>query len=585
MDAVFTKVPKILIVDNDPTTHLIIDEALKSVAEFQCLACDNGEAALTLLKDTTVDLIVLDIALQDMDGLAVCHHIRQNPLTAYIPVVMMIGVNDVKGLDQAYQLGATDFICKPINGVLSAQHIRFILKASQTRRVEEKQSQDRIYPLAFYDDLTGLANRAGFQETLQHACEQAEKEGHILAVVLLDLDRFQLINDTLGHEMADQLIKAIGERISQLDLGSFFAAHLSSDEFSVLFTDLGTREDEARHKLQLLLFRLMGSLKKPLRIADQVINISVSMGYCLFPMADTDKDDVLKHANIALKVAKKEGGRQIKGFHPELMTQRIRRFSIENGLKDAIKQHEFQMYYQPQFDADGRLFAAEALIRWPSSVFGRVSPELFVPIAEECGLIAEIGKWILETVCRQIKQWEACGLFTQNGLQQIAVNVSARQFYRANFLHEIEAIIAKSAIQPRALELEMTESCLVQHVDHVLNIFNQLQQTGVQLTLDDFGTGYSSLAYLRDFQPDKLKIDQSFVKNSLDNEKDAKIVRAIIAMAKSLNITVLAEGVESQKHFDFLIQQGCQQFQGYYFGKPMLAPQFEQLILAASSER
>jgi len=428
-----------------------------------------------------------------------------------------------------------------------------------------------------------MANRAGFQETLQRASEQAAKEGRILAVVLLDLDRFQLINDTLGREMGDRLIKAIGERISQLDLGSFFAAHLSSDEFSVLFTDLGTSEDEARHKLQRLIFRLMGSLKKPLYIGDQVINISVSMGYCLFPTADTDKNNVLKHANIALKAAKKEGGRQVKGFQPELMAQRIRRFSIENGLKQAIKQHEFQMYYQPQFDADGRLFAAEALVRWPSPVFGRVSPDLFVPVAEECGLIAEVGKWILETVCQQIKQWEARGIFTQNGLQQIAVNVSARQFYRANFLQEIENIIAKSAIQPRALELEMTESCLVQHVDHVLNIFNHLQQTGIKLTLDDFGTGYSSLSYLRDFQPDKLKIDQSFVKNSLDNEKDAKIVRAIIAMAKSLNITVLAEGVESRQHFDFLIQQGCQQFQGYYFGKPMLASHFEQLIFAESN--
>jgi len=577
MDAVFTKVPKILIVDNDSTTHLIIDEALKPIAEFQCLACDNGEAALALLKDTMVDLVLLDIGLQGMNGLEVCRHIRQNPKIAHIPVVMMIGADAAEVLDQAYQLGATDFICKPINGVLSAQHIRFILFRRGTAR--RAPALDPVFN-AFYDDLTGMANRAGFQEKLRQACERAEKEGRILAVVLLDLDRFQLINDTLGREMADQLIKAIGERISQLDLGSFFAAHLSSDEFSVLFTDLGASEDEARHKLQLLIFRLMGSLKKPLHIADQVINISVSMGYCLFPTADTDKNNVLKHANIALKAAKKEGGRQVKGFHPEQMVQRIRRFSIENGLKQAIKQHEFQMYYQPQFNADGRLIAAEALIRWPSASFGWISPELFVPVAEECGLIAEIGKWILETVCQQIKQWEERGVFTQNGLQQVAVNVSARQFYRANFLQELEKIIAKSAIQPQALELEMTESCLVQHVDHVLAIFDQLQQMGIQLALDDFGTGYSSLSYLRDFQPDKLKIDQSFVRNSLENEKDAKIVRAIIAMAKSLNITVLAEGVESRQHFDFLIQQGCQQFQGYYFGKAMLAQDFEQFIIS-----
>ncbi len=574
MDAVSTKVPKILIVDDDPVTQQTIGEALKLVAAFQCLACDDGEAALAILKHTVVDLVLLDIGLQGMNGLDVCRHIRENPLTEYLPVVMMIGVDDIGALEQAYQVGATDFSSKPINGALLAQHIRFILQASQAQRIQA----ERIHSLTCYDDLTGMANRAGFQEKLRQACEQAEKEGRILAVVLLDLDRFQLINDTLGREMADQLIKAIGERISRLDLGSFFAAHLSSDEFSVLFTDLGTSEDEARHKLKLLIFRLMGSLKKPLHIADQVINISVSMGYCLFPTADTDKEDVLKHANIALKAAKKEGGRQVKGFHPEQMAQRIRRFSIENGLKQAIKQHEFQMYYQPQFNADGRLIAAEALIRWPSASFGWISPELFVPIAEECGLIAEIGKWILETVCQQIKQWEERGLLGQQGLQQVAVNVSARQFYRANFLQELEKIIAKSAIQPQVLELEMTESCLIQHVDHVLAVFDQLQQMGIQLALDDFGTGYSSLSYLRDFQPDKLKIDQSFVRNSLENEKDAKIVRAIIAMAKSLNITVLAEGVESRQHFDFLIQQGCQQFQGYYFGKAMLAQDFEQFI-------
>ena len=445
---------------------------------------------------------------------------------------------------------------------------------------ESKAAADEIKSLAFYDVLTNLPNRRLLIDRLKQALTASSRSGRSGALLFIDLDNFKSINDYLGHDMGDLLLKQVALRLSDCVRIGDTVARLGGDEFVVMLEDLSTQPFEAAAQTEAVGEKILEMLSQPYLLEAGEYHSTASVGGTLFSNGKASTDELLKQADIAMYQAKKAGRNAIRFFDPQMQAIITARVMLESELHKAIEHHQFALFYQVQMDGQGKALGAEALIRWNHPESGLISPAVFIPLAEEIGVILQIGDWVIETACEQIKAWQSHPVARD---LQLAINVSALQFRQPNFVTQIENALSRTGINPAKLKLELTESLVLENVEDTINKMNLLRQLEVRFSMDDFGTGHSSLSNLKKLPLDQLKIDQSFVRDISTDQDDAVIVQTIIAMAKNLGMEVIAEGVETQDQFEFLKQHGCEAFQGYLFSKPVPLEQFEALLLSEPS--
>ncbi|MEC4718570.1 EAL domain-containing protein [Noviherbaspirillum sp. CPCC 100848] len=433
-----------------------------------------------------------------------------------------------------------------------------------------KRYQAELEFQANRDTLTGLANRNLLHDRLRQASAYATRYGHPVWLLFMNLDRFKFVNDTLGHRAGDELLKVVADRLRGAVRETDTIARMSADEFVLILPE---RTEE--HLSPVLVQRIMDAVAQPIVIEGYEFVMGSSIGIAVCPSDGMDADTLIKHAGIAMYRAKETGRNNFQFFTPAMNDHAMERLRIENNLRSALEREEFFLHYQPQVDlATGRVLGMEVLIRWQHPVLGMVPPDRFIELAEEIGLIVPIGAWVLRTACRQCVAWQRAGL----GQLRVAVNLSPLQFYQEDLVHTVKGVLAESGLAPHLLELELTESMMMNDIEHAVCILRDLKSIGVHLSIDDFGTGYSSLSYLKRFPIDLLKIDQSFVRDITIDPDDEAIVLSIISLAHSLRLKVIAEGVETEAQLAYLKRHGCDYMQGYYFSRPLPAQAFEQLL-------
>ena len=435
-----------------------------------------------------------------------------------------------------------------------------------------RRDEARLTALANFDLLTSLPNRALFHQRLQRSLVHAQRFNEGLAVLFIDLDRFKNVNDTLGHDTGDRVLQAVAERLKGCLREVDTLARLGGDEFAVLIEQVSDTRfvgSVAR--------KLLKAVAEIIMLGDQEYQITASVGISTYPADGSDGTTLLKNADIAMYRAKEMGKNNSQFYAAAMNANSMVRLSLETGLRHALERGEFLLHYQPKVDiASGRISGMEALVRWMRPGLGMVSPADFIPLAEETGLIVPIGAWVLKTACERNRAWQRQGMPPL----RVAVNLSARQFVQANLVSEVARVLDASGLAPASLELEITESMVMDNPERAIQTLRQLKSMGISLAIDDFGTGYSSLGYLKRFPIDNIKIDRSFIKDIPRNNDDAIITRTIIDMTHNLRLKVIAEGVETVAQLDFLRAHGCDEIQGYYFSRPLAEDAFLALVLA-----
>ncbi len=452
---------------------------------------------------------------------------------------------------------------------------RDVRRAGVIQDVTERKAQEaRIEHLAYHDSLTGLPNRAMLMDRLGQALGQAQRLDQQVAVLFIDLDRFKIVNDSLGHDVGDQLLQGIARRLRATLRDNDTVARVGGDEFQVVVCNVAGATDAAR-----IAEKLMRTLGEPFVLEGQELHVTASLGVSLFPRDGGSGELLLKYADIALYEAKGEGRNAYRFFSPEMNAQAHGRLRLENDLRRAVERRELELHYQPQLDlATGEVCAVEALVRWRHPVRGLVLPNAFIPMAEETGLVLGIGEWVLNEACRQVAQWQRDGLADNLSPLRVAVNISARQLQRPGLDGAVRRALAASGLAACCLELEITESSVMLDPLHAQSVLQSLRELGVQLSIDDFGTGYSSLAYLKRLPLDRLKIDRSFIGGIPTDSDDAAIVETIIVMTHKLGLRVIAEGVETLEQRLQLVRQGCDEMQGFLLAHPVPAAELPALL-------
>jgi diguanylate cyclase (GGDEF)-like protein/PAS domain S-box-containing protein len=434
---------------------------------------------------------------------------------------------------------------------------------------EIKQTEEKLQQLAHYDQLTGLANRVLFRDRLERAILQSRRTGSVIALMLLDLDRFKEINDTLGHPAGDQVLKTVAHRLSKCVRESDTVGRLGGDEFTVVLPGL-----QNTYEVNTIAKRIMRSLKQPFHTTGRNVFISTSIGITVWPADGEDVDKLLQNADTALYRAKDHGKNNFQFFSEEMNRDLVEKAELEIALRAAVEHNELQLFYQPIIDFDtGTIVSTEALLRWQHPKLGWMPPEKMIRLAEETALILSIGEWVLRHACEQGRQWQQMGLPLR-----VAVNVSGRQLNQPQFVQQVIQILKDTKLDPSLLELELTESVAMRNIETTDEAFRALREHGVGVSVDDFGTGYSSLSYLKRLAVDKLKVDRAFVQDIASDSTNRAIVAAIVAMGHSLNLRVLAEGVETQEQLGHLWSLDCDEWQGFYFSRPIPAPEFSSIL-------
>lgn len=456
-----------------------------------------------------------------------------------------------------------------IGGTIELTQTLILQNAENIRQIKSA-AEDKIHKLAYYDTLTGLPNRSFFlqklADTARRATDEEEGSSKRFAVIAMDLDHFKDINDSMGHNIGDAILRGIGKRLRAALPESAIIARIDADEFAVtmpLSTDINNARDVADKIAKVI-------RSEPFKVFNETFQVRASIGVSTFPDDATDPDQVLKNADVALNRAKEDGRDTIKEYSQEFDDAVKLRFKLLQDLRDALEAKELMVYYQPQFDlTNGKIIGAEALLRWfrrdDSKEGGKfISPAEFVPIAEQSGLIVPIGEWVMRCSCQVAADWQKAGMDIR-----VAVNVSGAQFYQSDLVNFVSKCLKETGLKPHNLELEVTESVFMDDITHTIETLQHLHALGVELAIDDFGTGYSSLSYLRQFPIDRLKIDQSFIRNALNNNDDAAIARTIVRLGHSLNLKVIAEGVETKEHENFLREEKCDEVQGFRYSRPI----------------
>jgi len=687
------EIPLILVAEDDVATRLLLRHALEKES-YEVIDAEDGNEAIDLFISADPDMVVLDVMMPGLDGIAACKHIRGLNGGANLPILMLTSLDDIDTIDTAFQAGATDFITKPINWSLIRQRINQALRShrnhmdlrtSQMRlnnalqvaslghwdwditanelnwsdhvntilgldqapegysfnsflklvhledreivlhaverairtgetyscdhRIIRQDGEERILhehaevildahdmPVRmigivqditehvraeetikrhiYYDEMTGLPNRRLFIERLQKACENASKHKQIFAVILIDVDRLKMVNDTHGYATGDRLLKTIGRRLQETLDSDNTVALLGSDEFAILIDNPGNTDS-----INTTCIELQKTISQKCVIDGEDFYITASMGITVYPEDDSGDKSLLLHAESAMYAAKENGGNRFCFYNRDINTRAQQRLQIDMALHEAIGNNELEVYYQPQIDVEtGSIIGMEALTRWNSSKLGAVSPLDYIPAAENNGLIIPLGEWVLRKACEQAAKWHREG---HTGLR-MGVNLSPRQFLNEALPRDVEAILDETGLDPCCLELEITESCTFSDYEASISILQRLKELKVRVSIDDFGTGYSSLSYLHKLPIDTIKIDRAFVSCIGKNGENGTIARTIIALAHSLGLGVIAEGIEEPHHLEFLRQEGCNEAQGFLVSRPVSAGEIEQLLYLPS---
>jgi diguanylate cyclase (GGDEF)-like protein len=563
-------VKTVLLVEDNPGDARLLGKIFNEEGSHstKLTRVDCMSAAETHLAEHAVDIILLDLGLPDAQGLEAIQ--RAHAAAPGVPLVVLTGLDDELLAVQALQQGAQDYLIK---GQIETRGLLRALRYAIERKTMESAALAMARQMAHsaeHDFLTGLPNRMLLNDRVGQAIALATRHTKKVAVLFLDLDGFKHINDSLGHPIGDKLLQSVAKRLVDCIRGSDSVSRQGGDEFVLLLLELERAEDAA-----VTARRMLEAVAQPHTIDQHDLHVTASIGLSIYPDDGLDAETLIKNADTAMYQAKENGRRSFQFFKPAMNVRAVERQFIEEGLRRALERQEFALHYQPTVNLmTGAITGAEALIRWTHPTRGSIAPAQFIPVAEDCGLILPIGAWVLREACAQAQAWMDAGL----PIMSMAVNVSAMEFRDKNFLDGLFAILSETGLDPRSLELELTESVLMKHAEFTASVLQILRKRGVQVAVDDFGTGYSSLSYLQKFPVDALKIDQSFVRQISTAGDDTTIVKAVIGMARSLKLRVIAEGVETLDEVAFLRAYRCEEAQGYYFSRPVLPQQFAMLL-------
>lgn len=568
---------KILVIEDEEIVRSNIVEILES-GEFEAIGAENGRRGVELAIENLPNLIICDVTMPELDGYSVLKLLRQNSTTKTIPFIFLTARADKTDIRTGMNLGADDYLTKPFRrtDLLTAVSARLAKHQAMTERYHnqlEVAQQELIHSL-YYDRLTNLPNQLLLRERFDESLAQ-KGSGQAPVILVVAIDRFYRVVESLGYASGDRLIQNVAHRlISCVDFGDT-VARLNTDQFAIILASENQDSLAPNEQAAKVAQRIIERLAKPINLDQHKISLSASIGIALSPKDGEDLDELMQHAEAALSYAKQMGGNQFQFYSSNIQAVSVELLNLETNLRYALEHSQFQIYYQPQVDLiSGRIIGAEALIRWIHPEQGFISPGQFIPLAEQNGLIVPIGEWVLQTACQQVKTWQDAGLPSV----RIAVNLSVRQFNQTDLIDKIVRILTSTQLEPQYLELELTESMLVDNIKLANAHLKALKALGISIALDDFGTGYSSLSYLQKFNLDILKIDRCFITDINRNEKNATITKAIISMAHGLNLNVIAEGVETKAELEFLRQQKCNTIQGYLFSPPVPQNKFAEIL-------
>ncbi len=604
---------RVLVVDDSDTVRRSVREVLE-LAGIEVEEANSGKAALESVYKKVPDLLLLDLSMPGMNGLSVLKALRNAYSKIELPVILVTPADSPAENVLALDLGANDYISKPLdldvlwartsNQLMQKQAAEYMRTAKarleQTVKqrtaeldainaklkqeiAERAQIEDRLQKQANYDQLTGLPNRQLAIDRLKQTLIKARRQNLRPCVAFVDLDNFKYVNDTLGHAAGDELLREASRRLLSCARKSDTVARLGGDEFLLILDDEGNeRFNERELAIRHVGDRIIESFSRPFELEGKSVRVTPSIGFAIYPEDGEDGNILMRHADVSMYRSKKEGKNLYCFYSPDMTANAKMRLNVESQLRLALERNEMQMAYQPIVDIKtGKICRAEALLRWRNEELGEVLPEDFIPIAEEIGVIREIGQWAIEQACSQVKIWRDAGWADI----AVTVNVTARQMQSDTSLVDvIKMALIRNGLTTDALQIELNENVLIKDNEHVNEVMQQLTEMGVRLLIDDFGTGYASLSCLQRYHFDAVKIDRSFIHTVLESEQDASLVKAVIALAQSLDIDVISEGVEHKSQLNFLFRAKCRYAQGYYYSKPVAERQFFALLHKASRQ-
>lgn len=587
---------RILIVDDEPLVRNLLVELLGG--SYECVEADSGEEALLKLQNETFNLVISDIQMSGISGLEMIPRVIE--LAPDISIIMISGLQNIESAIKAMRAGAFDYITKPFDfdhvesvvvRALEHQSLRLTKKLYenhleelvvartaelQQEIIERQRAEEKVNRMAYYDSLTNLPNPTLFRDRFTHELGRSGGARKMLATIFLALDRFKNINDTLGQATGDELLRGVAERLAGCIRKTDTAAYFGGSEFALLINEVGGVEDCAK-----IAEKIKNSLLPPFNCGEQELYITASVGISLSPNDGDDCQTLLRNASTALYRARQSGGDNYQFYTACMHERALKSLSLENSLRRGLEREEFVLHYQPQICAkSGQLTGTEALVRWQHPELGMVPPLDFIPIAEATGLIVPLGEWVLRTACQQNAAWQRAGFSPL----RVGVNLSLRQFQQSNLVETVSRILTVSGLEPQYLELELTESSLMDNAELTIETLNRLRNLGLKISIDDFGSGYSSLSYLKNLPIDTLKIDRTFVTDVAVGSSDAAIVKTIITLAHNLRLKTIAEGVENREQSTILSDLGCDEMQGYLFSKPLSADALESFLSEKQTE-
>jgi diguanylate cyclase (GGDEF)-like protein len=583
--------PRILIVDDIADNRIPLTRRLQR-RNFEVVEADCGTTALQLIEDGSFDTVLLDVIMPHMNGLEVLRRIRLTHSPDSLPVIMCTANNQTSDIVQAMELGANDYVAKPIDFAVALARVNAqvqrkrasealaatnaaLLQSNELLRNEianRRRSEAQTQYLAYHDALTGLGNRLLFREELDLALRESRSSRQPLAILFVDLDGFKDVNDTQGHSVGDAVLKALASRMLDRLGNSVRIARLGGDEFAILQSSCEQPESATS-----LASQLIELIREPCSVgAEDIINVGASIGIAVCNREDQDAEFLLKAADLAMYRAKAGGGGTYRVFDTQMDAAAQAALRIKMTMRKAFANGDFELHYQPIVSTQtGRVTTCEALLRWKDEERGWISPAEFIPLAESSGMIVQLGEWALRRACADAASWP--------DNVKVAVNLSPVQFQNGALSATVISALAASGLAPPRLELEITESVLLDRSDRNVSTLEQLRELGVRISLDDFGTGFSSLSYLRSFPFDKIKIDRSFISNLVEDPRSQTIVTAITGLGLSFGMTTTAEGVETQEQMGCLIARGCLEVQGWFYSKAVPGSQLISLIEGINS--
>lgn len=549
---------RILVVDDSRSTRTLISRILAG-DNYELIEADNGKEALEIFEREEIDMILLDIYMPIMDGLTACRMIRSHSKGKRVPILIFTGVGDSASVEAAFGAGADDFVTKPIN--------KEELKYRVNHLHKNYQLETDIHRYINYDLLTGLPNRELFKDSLSLALAKGRDSGKMVAVITTNIKNFNLINDAFGYAEGDKILIDVAERLSKVMDKEFTIARTGGNDFSFIFSEL-----ENVNEVMFLADKIYELLEPGWYVNNQEIKITIDMGIAMYPNDAQNGDQLFKNAETAMRRSVTISTNKYSFYNHDMNSRALEHLTMDNSLRHAIKNQEFVIHYQSKIHCcKNCLTGVEALVRWQHPEKGLLPPMQFIPIAEENGLIIELGEWVIQESCRQVKLWHDLG-----HKLSLAVNISARQFQDEGLIEKIEKILDQTGFDANYLKIEITESIAMSDVNYTITVLNKLRELGVGVSIDDFGTGYSSLSYLKRLPINELKIDRSFVRDINIDREDTAIVDIIILLGKALDLNIVAEGVEEDVQLDFLRERECTEIQGYIYSAPLAAAEFEK---------